>query len=780
MDSSDKFSNLESDNLDIIKEVRYYTFFWPWFLVSVILIVFSSFVYLRYTNPTYNTSATLQVKDLSSDPSSFLTQSAGAMFNFNKVKIDNYTTQISSNPNLYNVVKSLDLQTKIYGVGRVKSSLNYADEIPFEIKFKTDKVFNEGFPVKFNSSKSSLEIGEKSYNISTNQTLDFEDFNLTFLKIPENDVEFLVKRFSENVSVSNLFSNINITPSSKDGDNIDLSLNGPNIQRNEAIINKLIEVAHLDQVNDKRQIYSLSIDFINSRLASIVNEIDTLSLETTGFKSDNLIFSPETQTENALSSLTKLEQDKFDLTTQLELAKSLKENLKSQTKFSLLPSNIGINSGNVNELVVAFNTLVLERNNLLSGATELNPLIVQLSQQLTDLKQNINISIDNYLNNLNTSLSKFNEFKSNTSSQVARIPKLEAKLLAFQRKFQLAENLYIFLLKRREEASISYEATLPDTRVINYANTNPVPVSPKKKIIFLGSILLGLLVPFGVLYILKLSDTKVHKREDLETELSNLDILGEIPFVEESNTIDDPRGTFAEACRVIRSNISFKLPNSDKCQVILSTSSIKGEGKTLTIFNLASSYVAAGNKVLLIGADLRNPQLHNLIGYDRKSGSEGLSTILSKSTENPSKNIIEVDIFNSSMDVMLSGPIPPNPAELLNSDKFSNLLNQLKSNYDYILIDSAPMLLVSDTIPILKYADLVIYTTRAHYTDKKILPFIDNLVSDKKVNNIGLVLNGIKVGPKSYYKYGYSYRYSYSYKYNYGYGYGYNEDKEIL
>ena len=772
--------NNESDNLDLIKEIKYYLFFWPWFLVSLILFVFSSFVYLRYSNPVYNTSATLQVKDLSSDPSSFLTQSAGAMFNFNKVKIDNYTTQISSNPNLFNVVKSLDLQTNIYSLGRVKSSLQFADEIPFEIKFKTDKIFNEGFSVKFNSSKSSLEIDGKSYNISINQILDFEDFNLTFLKIPENDVEFLVKRFNENVSVSNLFSNVNITPSSKDGDNIDISLNGSNIQRNEAIINKLIQVAHLDQVNDKRQIYSLSIDFINSRLESIINEIDTLSIETTGFKSDNLIFSPEAQTENALSSLTKLEQDKFDLTTQLELAKSLKENLKSQTKFSLLPSNIGINSGNVNELVVAFNTLVLERNNLLSGATELNPLIVQLSQQLTDLKQNINISIDNYLDNLNTSLSKFNEFKSNTSSQVARIPKLEAKLLAFQRKFQLAENLYIFLLKRREEASISYEATLPNTRVINYANTSPIPISPKKQLIFLGSILLGLLVPFGVLYILKLTDTKIHKREDLEKELSNLNILGEIPFVEESNTIDDPRGAFAEASRVIRSNISFKLPNSDKCQVILSTSSIKGEGKTLTIFNLAASYVAAGNKVLLIGADLRNPQLHTIMGYDRKSGSEGLSTILSKSRVNPSDNVVTVDIFSSSIDVMLSGPIPPNPAELLNSDKFSNLLNQLKNNYDYILIDSAPMLLVSDTIPILKYADLVVYTTRAHYTDKKILPFIDNLVSDKKINNIGLVLNGIKVGPKSYYKYGYSYRYSYSYKYNYGYGYGYNEDKEIF
>ena len=282
-----------------------------------------------------------------------------------------------------------------------------------------------------------------------------------------------------------------------------------------------------------------------------------------------------------------------------------------------------------------YNELALKRKNLLAGATtKRNPLVVQLSEDLTDLRTNILRSIDNYISNINTSLTEFKDYQNQTNSKVSKIPNLEATLLTFQRKFQIAENLYLFLLERREEASISYEATLPSTRIINYANTDFIPVAPKKLIIFLVSLVLGLFIPFLILYILKSVDSKIHTREQLEKLIPNLDMMGEVPFVEDIQSIMDPRGIFAESSRVIRSNISFKLNNNQDSHVILSTSTIKGEGKTLTAFNTASSYVATGKKVLLIGADLRNPQLHNLIDLDRKTNSKGLSTLISNgSTE---------------------------------------------------------------------------------------------------------------------------------------------------
>ena len=454
----------ENESVDIMQEVRYYTFFWPWFLFSIISFVFCSFIYLRYSTNTYSTLATLQVKDAKSDPSSFLTQSAGAMFNFNRVKIDNYISQIISNSNINKVVDLLDLQTQVYSLGRIKSSLKFGDEIPFKINFTTDKIFKDGITLKFNDSNISAEFDGKFYDLGDGTYFEFDDFNLELLNY-DNDTEFLVKNTSEKIAGSSLLSNIVISPSSKEGDNIDINIQGPNIRLNEAILNTLIKVAQETQVYEKRKIYDLSINFINGRLISIIDEIDSLSLETTGFKSQNLIFSPEAQTSNALLSLNQLEQEKFNLSTQFELTKSLKNNLNSQSDFSLLPSNIGINSGDVNELVVAYNTIVLKRNELLSGATLQNPLVVQLSLQLTSLKQNILSSIDNYIENIQTSISKFNEFQNSTSSQVSRIPELEARLLEFQRRFELSENLYLFLLERREEASISYESTLCPTHV---------------------------------------------------------------------------------------------------------------------------------------------------------------------------------------------------------------------------------------------------------------------------------------------------------------------------
>ena len=766
----------ENESLDILQEIRYYTFFWPWFLFSILLFIFGSFIYLRYSNNLYSTSAILQVKDAKSDPSSFLTQSAGAMFNFNRVKLDNYTSQIISNSNINNVVDLLDLQTQVYAVGRVKSSINFGDEIPFTINFKSDKIFEDGISLKFKDSNKTLEFDGKFYNLGDGTFFQFDDFDLEILDY-ETDTEFLVRNTSKKIAASSLLSSIVISPSSKEGDNIDINIQGPNIKRNEAILNTLIDVAHNDQVNEKRKIYDLSINFINGRLISIINEIDSLSLETTGFKSKNLIFSPEAQTSNALSSLNQLEQEKFDLSTQFELTKALKNNLNSQSDFSLLPSNIGINSGDVNELVVAYNTIVLRRNELLSGATIQNPLVVQLSLQLTSLKQNILGSIDNYIENIETSLSKFNEFKNSKNSQVSRIPELEARLLEFQRKFELSENLYLFLLQRREEASISYESTLPDTRVINYANTNIIPVSPKRNMIFLSSVLLGLLVPFGILYILKLFDTKIQTREDLEKISNDLQLLGEVPFVEELDSIGDSRGVFAESSRIIRSNLNYKIDSANNCNVILCTSSIKSEGKTVTAVNLTSTYVAADKKVLLIGADLRNPQLHTIFKVDRKSTVKGLSNIIVDKPSSFDDYITKQKVFGKEFDVLYSGIIPPNPAELLGSNNFKKLLDDLKHLYDYIIIDSAPLMLVSDTYELIQFSDIVVYTLRSGHTDKKIIPFINGLIEDKKVDNIGFVLNGIKLGPKSYYKYGYSYRYSYQYKYNYGYGYGYGEDK---
>ena len=780
MDSFQENNNLhEQDGLNIIKELQYYLFFWPWFLLSVIIFFTSSFIYLRYTNTSFITTATLQVKDSSSDPSSFLSQNTGTMFNLNRTKIDNYIAQIKANKIIKDVVESLDLQTTIYNVGRIKESIVFGDQIPFKIEFKKDEIFDQ-IILNLEPNNSSVEFAGEKITFDSSYPLETDDFIITVNETDDTNLnQYLIKRASKQNTLNKLLNKIQVYSTGSQGDNLEISTKGTNVKRNEAILNNLINATHNAQIKDKQEIYTLSIDFINDRLITIKNEIDSLSFQTIGFKSDNLIFSADAQTSTALNSISTINEERFMLETQKALAELIRKNLEGQEDYSLLPSNIGLTNGNVNELVLSYNEMILNRKNLLAGATTKNPMIIEINKQLNDLKKNIFTSINNYILSIDTSLDKYKELKNRTSKEVSKIPGLEVSLFGFERKLQIAETVYMFLLQKREEASISYESTVPNTRVINYANTNMVPISPKKNYIIFGSILLSLFLPGLVLYILKITDSKIHSREQLSKLIPNLDFLGEVPFNDNVQSIIDSRSIFAESARIIRSNISFKLPKKNSCSVILSTSSVKGEGKTISAFNLAASYAAAGEKILLIGGDLRNPQLHKILSLKRKSNDKGLvNSILNFSNFSTKDYIQSTTVFKNKLDLMLSGPIPPNPAELLSSSDFSNLLNKLRQNYDYIVIDSAPLVLVSDTIPLLKQVDLVIYTVRAHFTDKKLTTFINDLIKSKKINKMGLILNGIKAIPNSsYYKYGYGYRYSYQYKYNYGYGYGYGSVK---
>ena len=438
---------------------------------------------------------------------------------------------------------------------------------------------------------------------------------------------------------------------------------------------------------------------------------------------------------------------------------------------------LGLKNVSVNQLIGSYNELVLQRNKLLTSATERNPLVEQLSSQLNEVKGNILQSVQNYISSIRTSISRYDEFKFEAQSRVSDIPLQESELRAYTRNYQLAENLYIFLLQKKEEASISYISALPNLKVIDYAYSSLSPITPKKNTIYIAAFLLAILIPFGVLYILKLLDSKVHTRDQIEKNISKASFLGEIPFIKDFDaSLNDPRSIASEASRVIRSNLNFILPPKESVsRVITVTSSMKGEGKTFTSYNLSLSFSLTGKKVLLVGADLRNPQLHSLFGL--KKNIKGLTDLIVKKDDlKPSDAIRKLNPQGQTLDVLFSGAIPPNPAELLDGDGFSELLNSLKGSYDIIIIDSAPLLPVSDTLGVLKHSDSVIFTLFAHKTDQSLTKFISSTIEEKNIKKPCVVLNGIKSGPVSYYKYGYGYRYAYNYKYNYGYGYNYSED----
>ena len=765
-------SNFEDKSLDIKKEISYYLFFWPWFLVFTILLLGITFLNLRYSDRIYESSAQIQIKDSNADPSSFLTEGAG--FNLNRSSnIKNDIAIISSHHILEQVVQQLNLQVKIftYGslVGSINRNLQFNSSLPIEIKFKNPE---KSVQLKFEVENNKLKIfnDESTFYISKGEVLDTEKL---FIKPKDSlflsDRNFEISNSPLNNVVVELRNSLTVLEEFNFGEIVNLTIKGTNINRNEAILNTLIKVLSNDQVSDKREISEVSIGFIDDRLKKLSESIDTISKNTIDFKSANNIYNPIIQTTNSLENITKGQEISFNFKIQIEIAKALLEKLIDHSNFDILPANIGIENKSVNQLLNLYNEAAIKRKNLLVSAAEQSPLIKQLNIQLENGKEAIINGVKRYIEGLQVSLSRYQQLESKTKGLVSSFPEKENKLRSYTRNFKIVEELYVFLLQRKEEASISSISALPNLKILSYGVSNQSPISPNIQSSYILAIVLGILIPFIILYILKSLNTKINTRQDLESGLKNIPVVGEVPF-DESYDDEDTRGVIAESTRVIRSSLSFLL-KKEKCNIITVTSTTKGEGKSFVAYNLATSYSALGKKVVLLGCDLRNPQIHTRIGVSRTN--TGISTYLSDENYNDIDSLIMKGNSSNKIDIILSGVIPPNPSELLMRPRMKVLLDQLTNLYDMVIIDSAPLLLVSDTTSLLPISDLVVYVTRAQFSEKQIFPYINELQSRPNMPPFAMVLNGLIAGSK----FGYRYRYSYSYKYNYGYSYGYGNNE---
>ena len=775
--SFENIPNQEEFGFNIKNEISYYLFFWPWFLLTAIVAFGGSFLYLRYTPNVFNSTAQVQITK-SDASSSFLTTEITSLFG-TRVNVENDISVITSPHILNQVVQTLNLQTTVTEIGRVRSSLLFGEEVPFKMKFFNTELYQKW---ELGYSKDSVFItnGFLNFNLDKNKSFENDYFSISFndSQVSENR-EFLIINTNLNYATALLKKRLVAKAASERGDVINLSIYGTNKKRNDDVLNSLIKVLIDDRVADQRQLSEASIKFIDERLKVLTNTINSISDKTITYQLDNDIFDTELQVSNILKKIIVEKDATFNLKIQLEIATSLLEQLKSQQNFEILPANIGIIDSGINELLVSFNTLVMERNTILISATKNSPLVLQINDQLKKLRKANLEGISRYIENLSVSLSNYQKINKESMDIVSGLPEKGYTMRTLAREFKFAEDLLVFLSQRKEEASISYVSVLPNLKVLSYGISNNFPVSPKPKIIYSGGLALGLLLPFGILYLLKILDTKINTREDLEKGLPGLSILGEVPFDENYSSENEDRGIIAESTRVIRSSMSFLL-NQNKPQVIIATSTTKGEGKSFISYNIAQSYNALGKKVILIGADLRNPQVHTLLGIER--GNLGLSTFLNDVNYNDLDKLIVKGKSIDEIDYLLSGAIPPNPSELLMRPRMKELLEILKSSYDLIIIDSAPLLLVSDTTPILPLCDLVVYVSRAQYSDKNIFPFIKEILGRENMPPFGMVLNGLIASASSGYGYGYrysyKYRYSYTYKYNYGYGYGYGRDED--
>ena len=578
-----------------------------------------------------------------------------------------------------------------------------------------------------------------------------------------------------NASLS-LQQNIQVTRAGEFSDVMVLSISSQLKDQNERILNSLIDVYNLDGVTDKQLVDRNTIEFIDQRFESLEEELNAIEEIKKTFKEENNFVDLKVSAPLSLEKQNRADVALFEIENQQVLTQMLLESLQRQND-ELLPENIGVNNTSVNSIVNSYNAMVLERTKLLNSGGANNPNVLLLNKSIAKFRANLNRSLNDYSKQIEESIKQWKLRNQQYDNNVASLPLKEKQLREIERKQKIKESLYLLLLEKREIAAIKLAVTEPIVKVVDYALSSAGVVATKGKIIYLGAIALGLLIPFSILFVLFALDTKIHNRKDIEKEVSNANIIGEIPEVPRAQALlyTDPneRTILAEAARILSANLEFILSEKEKgkANVVLCTSSIQGEGKSFAAMNLSLAMASLNKKVLLVGGDLRNPQIHKYLKIDKKKG--GLVNYLMDNSYDWKSSIIKSFENHPTHEILIAGILPPRPTQLLTNGNFEKLIEEAKSTYDYIVIDSAPTLLVTDTLLMAHLADITVYLTRANHTDKKIIAFYKDLKQKGKLKNLAIVINGL--GPKNAYGYGYGYKYGYKYGYNYGYSYGYSE-----
>lgn len=756
--------------IEIIKYLRY----WYWFVIGISLALGAAYLYLRYTPKVYSSSAKIKVLNKTKG---LELPSAAFVFNRSNINLENEIEVIKSYRIMEQVVQRLDLTQRFYFEGNVITT--EIDRLPFGFlkKVPNDSIaYGSSYRITITADAFEVIVG------NAKDALVFSGFDTTKIdhKLPfelsmthKSQVRelqgrtYIVNFASASGVTRDLKGGVGVSIVGKGSDLLQLSYASQSREKNERILNTLIDVFNEDGINDRQEISRRTISFIDERFLLLAEELDSIETGISDFKRSNNLVTVESDAELGLTQRTLSENELFELENQLILSNLLKETLNTpSTESDLLPANIGLANTSINGLVANYNSLVFERDNLVVSAGANNPSVIVVQQRLKDLKANINTSIASYKTQLEASKEQLLRKNRKYISQVYSLPAKEKTILEIKRQQEIKQTLFLFLLQKREEAAINLAITEPSIKVVEYAMSSGAPISPNPKNIYLMALLGGLLLPFGVIYLIQLLDTKVKGREDIVQRNPQIPVVGELPIVKEEDRIfrnPEDSSVQAEAFRILSSNVDFILPVKESDgRVIYCTSTIKGEGKTYVSINLSLALSSINRKVLLIGADLRNPQIHNHIQQEKHK--PGLSNYLHDANYDWRDAVIHGFDKHPNHHIILSGSIPPNPAHLLTNGRFKKLIEEAKTEYDYIIVDTAPTILVTDTMLISQLADATIYLVRANYTEKNLLNYSKDLFDSGKLKNIAYVLNGVDTN-KSY-----GYGYGYNYGYNYGYG----------
>ncbi|WP_281336384.1 GumC family protein [Flavobacterium eburneipallidum] len=785
----DFYNNSDEDQIEdfnLRDSLERYLEHWRWFVLAAFLSLAVAYVYLRYATPQYSASTTILVKDdkkggMLSELSVFADMGLGGGM---KSNLDNEIEILKSRTLVEKTVKRLQLNTSIIEKGKVNStemydrspikvqfvnanSKFYEDRMNFEFVKLTSNTFQLKNAVESDRSKLLL-VNKKEFRYG--EIIPLQNAGLIITKSSVEKAFKNVEGKSIIITINPLGNvvasfqqRLNVDPISKTSSVVSVSIVDPVSKKAEVFLDNLIKNYNEDAAADKSFISENTSKFVSNRLLLITQELDGVEKDVQSFKTANKLTDIETEAKLFIEGSSEYNKKRVEIEIQLNMVASMLDFIKKSNNSDLLPTNMISSDGDAAGLVDSYNQLVLERNRILKSATLANPTVIKLDQQISSLKANVGESLRRIQSNLGIQKRDLRSQEGILDNKIGDIPVQERQFRVIARQQKVKEELYLYLLQKREETAISLAATEPNARVIDAAKASDVPVSPKKKMIYLAALFLGLLIPFGIIYIIDLLDTKVKSRFDVMNKF-DVPFLGDVPnSITTDGLIDATSRTgTAEALRIVKTNLDFMLSQvpDGEAKTVFMTSTVSGEGKTFLSANLAATMALSGVKVLLIGMDFRNPKLNEYIDLPNNSG---LTDYLSSNKAILSDYIHKTAGFENFY-VLPAGVIPPNPTELLMSKKVKELFIQFKNEYDYIIVDMAPVSLVSDTLMLSKYADATVYVCRAGVLDKRMIHIPKMIYKEGKLKNMSLVLNDTKMNK--------------SYGYGYGYGYGVKVDEK--
>jgi len=770
--TNDTSEETEINVKDIIDK---YLAHWKWFVVGVILSLLTVFIVLRYTTPKYNVTASILVKDdkkggILSELSTF--QDLGGLGGQKTGdNMDNTVEILKSRSLIRRVAESLQLNIQYYLVKSPMDVEQYPNA-PIKISFLSGNESIYAVDTSFFItvlSKSKYSISDSKGNVKENKTFgeqaqtlfgkivitptDLSEIGQT-VKIVITPIDHIADYYASVIKIESL---------SKTASIISLTLSDVSVDKATAIINKLITQQNEEAIGDKNEVSRNTLDFINDRTNLITAELSAVENNVESFKTQNKLVDVVSEGGLFLETGTDNQKAILEVNTQIRLADFMIDYLSKHSEPSeLIPSNIGFSESSIDNLTETYNTLVLERNKILKNSSSKNPIIVNLDAQIASLSNNVKVSLNNFKATLLIKDKELQKQDQAINSKIASVPKYEREYRNIQRQQQIKEALYLYLLQKREETAIALAVTVANTKIIDTAYSNGKPISPKKRIFYLLGLLIGIILPASLIYLLELVDNKIHNKKDIDK--FNLPYLGDIPLSEVKERLVVSRSdnsSISEAFRHLRTNISFMLGDSkNKNKTIFVTSTISKEGKSFVALNLAATIAISGKKVVLIGMDLRAPKILEYLDIQKKS-NVGLSNYI-VDTDIKLTDIILPISGRENFYILPSGIIPPNPAELLMNHRVAEMFEYVKNNFDYVIVDTAPVSMVTDTFLISSYADSFIYVARANYLDKRMLHVAEHLYHEKRLSNMAILVNGTN-----------------SLKdYGYGYGYGYGQEKQ--